>query len=128
MGPNVPAGHPKQSLELVLPVLAVYVPTVHGVQSACPWLDHVPLGQFGHEEREYAENVPAAHRTHEADPELAEMRPKGHGVHWKEPGAEKSPAGQELHVADDVAETAADAVPAAQGKHVALDEAPKLAE
>ena len=33
-----------------------------------------------------------------------------------------------MHDADDVAPIAADSVPAAQGKHVALDEAPRLSE
>ena len=127
-GPNDPAGHPKQSPELALPVLAVYVPTMQGVQSASPSLDQVPLGQLGHEVRVCAENLPAAQRTHEPEPELVEIEPGGHAMHCEEPMFEKSPAGQAAHVAGDVAPTTAEIVPAAHGTHAAMDEAPKLSE
>ena len=128
LGPNVPAGHPRQSAELVLPVLAVYVPTVQGLHTARFASEYEPLRQLGHVVRETAENVPAAQTVHVPEPALDEIDPNGHGLHCEEPNVEKSPAGQAVHDAGDVAPIAADADPAAQGKHVALDEAPRLSE
>ena len=91
-------------------------------------MEKVPLGQIGHVERATAEYVPAAQIVHEPEAELAEIDPNGHGVHWDEPAAEKYPAGHTTHVADDVAPTAVETVPPAQGKQVAVDEAPTLVE
>ena len=88
----------------------------------------MPLRQFGHDVREYAENVPAAQRSQEPAPAFADTEPNGQGVQFEEPRYEKSPAGQAEHVAEDVAPIAADAVPGEQSKHAATDEAPRLSE
>ena len=81
-GPNDPAGHPKQSPELALPVLAVYVPRGQAVHPAAPADENVPRAQSTHDASLVAptalEYFPAAQSEHPVAPADVENLPPTH--------------------------------------------------
>ncbi len=82
MHTNVPAGHPKQSAELVLPVLAVYVPVGQAVHPTAPADEKVPRGQSMQVASLVAptsfEYLPAGQEEHPVPPDVDRKVPPMH--------------------------------------------------